>query len=699
LDISKPMDPANNTVEAAELQAGFKLNHYFVSPATGEVSMHETVVTLEPKVMDVLLALAASSGEVLSAELLFSQVWPRSIYSPVSVRRSINQLRKVFNDTDKSLIKTHPKRGYSLHASVELIDANQQQKQSTSAPTGKAVNKKHLAAFGIAVICTLLLFFFPPWATQQKWYLSDLQPLTATAEQESYSLFTPDSSSVVYLKQRADEQGNTSTELWLTSLDRQQNRVLYRSNTPIEFFNWVPVRDAKTAKFQLLLASQLTNSVRFFSLSLSADYQVLATIPHFELSGNQRLSPFFSNETQVFFLARQANEHRLYKGDLTTGQVDLLFSPSQQFSPYRIAPSATKNSITMLGFDEQRRSQIKLLSTTTGEITDLKTLDANWYFISYASSFSGYLLSDGKELFHLNEQLQFSKLSFENYAFLHYPSLSPDAQHLTFTQAKIKGNIFRLDLVSHQATPLTRSTMHDWQGSYSPDQSKLAYVSNKNGHSQIFVLDIKSKTERLVYSNSDQHLALSQPVWSGDNTQLAFARNDRLVTINLADKEPMVQHFDQVIGQPRQWLDPADDVVISQTSQPFTRWYQFSVTTEKQNQIAASNKFQVLNKNQRFQIDNQQLQDAEGNPLFEVKSHYRITQHFAKSTGIYLLLSQHDSEEATQIWFFDYSTQVCKQISSISLSGKEISDLSQQHLLYNSFEVEKDIHTLKLNQR
>src|SRR5690606_6363523 len=111
---------------------------------------------------------------------------------------------------------------------------------------------------------------------------------------------------------------------------------------------------------------------------------------------------------------------------------------------------------------------------------------------------------------------------FENYAFLHYPSLSPDAQHLTFTQAKIKGNIFSSDLVSTQLSQLTHSTMHDWQGSYSADHSKLAYVSNKNGHSQIFVLDIKSNTERLVYGNSDQHLALSQPVWSGDNTQLAF---------------------------------------------------------------------------------------------------------------------------------------------------------------------------------
>lgn len=377
----------------------------------------------------------------------------------------------------------------------------------------------------------------------------------------------------------------------------------------------------------------------------------------------------------------------------------MLFSASHQLSPYRIAPSATKNTITLLGFDKQRRSQIKLLFTATGEISDLKTLDANWYFISYAKSFTGYLLSDGKELFHLNELQQLSTLSFENYDFLHYPSLSPVAQQLTFTQAKMKGNIFSSDLASNRVHQLTYSTMHDWQGSYSPDHSKLAYVSNKNGHSQIFVLDVKSKTERLVYSNNDQHLALSQPVWSGHNTQLAFARNERLVTINLAGDEAVVQHFDQVIGQPKQWLDSADEVLISRASQPVTLWYQFSVATAEQLKIAASNKLQVLNKGQRFQIDQQQVQDAEGNPLFEVNSNYRITQHFTKATGIYLLLSPYNSEEAAEVCFFGYTNKTCKQISNISLSGKDISDISQQQLLYNSFEVEKDIHTLKLNQR
>lgn len=694
-----PASGAAYEKSAATLQAGFKLNDYVISPTTGEVWLPDRVVTLEPKVMQVLLALTLAAGKVISAEQLFAQVWPTSIYSPVSVRRSVNQLRKVFNDADKVFIKTHPKLGYSLHANIALIDALKPlpDQRSTLLP-GKARRGNYLALFGAAVICAALLLF-KPWQAGQQWHVTALQPLTATAAQASYSIFTPDGRAVLYVTKNADQQ--PGSELWLTSTDRAETRLVYQSDTSIEFFSWVPASGDNTAPRQLLLASSQADAVRFFSLYLSGDYQLLTSVEHFQLTGSQSVSPFFSTASQVFFLARHAAEHRLYQADLSTGQVDLLLSPSQQFSTYRIAPAAAPDTITLLGFDQQRRSQIKLLSTTTGEITDLATLDANWYFIVYSKPFGGYLLSDGKGLFLLNKQQQLTKLTFENYAFLHFPGLSPSGSQLTYTQAKINGNIHSASLPANEVNQLTHSTMHDWQGSYSPDNSQVAYVSNKHGHSQVFVLDIASATERLVYANSEQHLALSQPVWAENGTQLAFARNERLVTVNLAGNTPIIQHFDQVIGQPSQWLAPTNEVLIRQASQPFTRWYRFSLSTGKQQQVAASNNTpQVLHNGQPLQISQQYVQDAEGTPLFTVTGGYHISQHFAKPNGIYLLLQQQQATQANaEVWFFDYARQTGEKISAIHLADQDISDISQQQLLYSSFKVEKNIHTLTLTKQ
>ena len=706
MEVFETADNKQKSGTEAVLLAGFSLNEYVVSPASGEVLLPDgMVLTLEPKVMQVLLVLAATAGNVISAEQLFARVWPKSIYSPVSVRRSINQLRKVFNDTSKVLISTHPKRGYALHATIAPTKGKQPPPTHEAVPQHNAVQhtgtSRRYAITAIPIALVLLVIF---WAynTQQatvQWQVSELQPVTATAAQESYSLFTPDSQAVVYVKQTVDAQHKQYSELWLTSLDRTQNQLLYRSNNRIDFFTWLPASADQPARLRLLLASQQADRVQFVSLTLSDAYQLQTSGEHFALADTEVVSPFFSMGTRVFFLAQQQGKQQLYQANLANGQVDLLLSPNHQFSPYRIAPSADNDAITVLGFDQQQRSQIKLLSTTTAEISDVKTLDANWYFIAYNTAFGSYLLSDGKGLFVLDGQQQLTKLSFENYAFLHYPALSPTGHMLSYTQAKINGNIFSLDLTSGQATQLSHSTMHDWQGSFSADNRHLAYVSNKHGHSQVFVLDIATNTERLVYDNHDQQLALSQPVWSADNTQLAFARNQRLVIVDLAAASAQAQHFDQVIGMPTQWLDSGDSLLIRQASQPLSRWYTFAVGTAKQQHITASNAPQVLHKNQRFEIGLQHIQDQDGNPVFAADRPYRITQHFAKDDGIYLLLRQPAPAQAdTQVWFFHFASQSAEQISANRLADKDISDINQQQLLYSSSAVEKDIHTLKLTK-
>ena len=697
-------------VSNTALQAGFHLNEYVVSPATGEVTSPNGVVTLEPKVMQVLLALVITAGEVMSAEQLFAKVWPKSIYSPVSVRRSINQLRKVFNDSGKVLLRTHPKLGYSLHADITLTAQKKLHNQHQAVTQNTPVRTKNLLLPGCILICTVLLFGYIFRQVTASWHVFALQPLTATAAEESFSLFTPDNSAVVYVAKSATAQNASVSELWLRSMDRKKQRLLYRSNSPIEFFSWLPGTEA-SASHRLLVATQEADAVHFFSLALThaeaeTDAEPLSgRQEHFIVPNSRISSPFFITDHAVYFLAQQQGEQqqgeqRLYRGDLSSGQLDLLLAPTQQFSPYRITTSAEDNVITLLGFDQKKRSQIKTLSATTGEIRDVTTLDANWYFIDYNKAEGGYLLSDGKNLFRLDSQQQLTMLNFENYAFLHYPALAPSGRALTYTQAKILGNVFSVDVSKNQRTQLTQAKAHDWQGSYSADNRQLAYVSNKHGHSQVFVLDIATGAEQLVYDNSEQQLAISQPIWSPDQTKLAFARNQRLVVVDLTTTTPTVQHFDQVIGLPAHWLATGDELLLSLASQPATRWFTFSVASKQQQQLTASHQPQVLHQGQRLQIAAQQLQDANGTTLFATNSPYQITQHFVKSDGIYFLLRQQKSDKtAAEVWFFAYASNSAEKIASLQLPEEDLSDISQHQLLYSSFVVEKDIHTLQLQRR
>lgn len=731
------------------LHCGFTLNGHRVLPATGEVFLPDGVQTLEPKVMAVLLVLVRAMGQLVSAEQIFAEVWPRSIYSPIAVRRSVNQLRNLFCDADKSLIRTHPKRGYSLHARIETqpatgptpIESPQSPRIATASLQFQTipamVKARRLKSIGwtgfFTALCTLGLGLWWLWPAPANlslsWQVSDLQPLTASAAEESFSQFTPDSNAVVYLK-HANQPG-VSSELWLATLDRRQHRLLYQSDRHITFFAFAPgLMPTAAGTTALLIATEHAGKLQFFSLPVAnteLSGQVVTTAAKslkpdalFSLADSRLHSPFFIDNNQLYFLARQQGDARLYRADLTTGQPSLLLAPTDQFRPYRIAPAPEQSRIAVLGFDQQQRSQIKLLSTDTAVLTDYQTLDANWYFITYHQAARGYLLSDGKALLYLDAAQQLRKVIFENYAFVHYPALSPDGRHVSYTQANISGNLFSLPLAGGQPQQLTSSSRHDWQGSLSADDKQLAYVSNKNGYSQIFVKDLQTQQERLVYTNPDQQLALSQPVWSADGEHLAFARNQRLVIVKLSDVKP--QHFDAVIGQPTQWLSQPARVLLKQQAQPANRWLLFDVASAQQQPLVASNQDQLFVGQQWLQADAQQLtvtsrpatghvtagtgqvpQSLSSTVLFQAGANQQIRQFMPKADGIYLLLT--DKRPPTQpalaqasVWFFDVADRQTRKLADIPISGREISDMNSRQVLYSTFSSEKDIHTLRFGQ-
>lgn len=76
--------------------------------------------TLEPRIMEVLVALAERAGEVLSAEQLLIEVWRGTFYGDNPVHRAIAQLRRQLGDDPKNpeYIETIRKRGYRLIAPV-----------------------------------------------------------------------------------------------------------------------------------------------------------------------------------------------------------------------------------------------------------------------------------------------------------------------------------------------------------------------------------------------------------------------------------------------------------------------------------------------------------------------------------------------------------------------------------------------------
>lgn len=91
---------------------------YRVEPDALTVTGPAGTVTLEPKVMDVLLVLAARRGEVVLRSELIEAVWAVEHGGDESLTRAISILRKTLGDVhgQRTLIETVPRRGYRLLA-------------------------------------------------------------------------------------------------------------------------------------------------------------------------------------------------------------------------------------------------------------------------------------------------------------------------------------------------------------------------------------------------------------------------------------------------------------------------------------------------------------------------------------------------------------------------------------------------------
>jgi adenylate cyclase len=117
------MERTRPTSPAADRGEAFLVNGLRVVPNAGRISGPGADEQVDPKVMEVLVALARRPGEYVSRELLIDEVWPDRVVTDNVLSRCVYELRKHLvraggSRKYKALLQTLPKRGYRLNAEV-----------------------------------------------------------------------------------------------------------------------------------------------------------------------------------------------------------------------------------------------------------------------------------------------------------------------------------------------------------------------------------------------------------------------------------------------------------------------------------------------------------------------------------------------------------------------------------------------------
>ncbi len=143
------------------LESGFRLEGLAIDPRTGEVSGPGGREALDPKVMDVLVLLAQSAGQVVLREELLREVWPDTVVTDDALSRCVSELRRQLSHAGsderyRSMLETLPKRGYRLNGKIDVPSPSPTPPSlSPASPDPRAQPRSNRTVLAIASIMLL----------------------------------------------------------------------------------------------------------------------------------------------------------------------------------------------------------------------------------------------------------------------------------------------------------------------------------------------------------------------------------------------------------------------------------------------------------------------------------------------------------------------------------------------------------------
>lgn len=136
----------------------FLLGEWTVFPLEGRLQRGDETSRVQPKSMDVLLALAEAAGTVVGREDLLREIWGERAVTDEPLTRCIGELRRALGDRrqDPVYIETIPKRGYRLL--VPVVDADVPPEAQETGRRGQPVSVRPLLIIAVAAVIGLLVY-------------------------------------------------------------------------------------------------------------------------------------------------------------------------------------------------------------------------------------------------------------------------------------------------------------------------------------------------------------------------------------------------------------------------------------------------------------------------------------------------------------------------------------------------------------
>ena len=392
--------------------------------------------------------------------------------------------------------------------------------------------------------------------------------LTSHPGMEVFGKFSPDGKWVAFTGQY---DGDEQVYVVPTSGGEPRQLTFYPAKGPLaprwgwdnQVFGWS--KDSKRIIFRSLRDSWTLPIARLFSVSIDGGPSTALPMP---TAGSGDLSP---NNDQIVY-SPQSRDFRSEKryGGGQANQLYIFNLSSNAVKRITEGPRATRDAMWVgdtIFFNSDRDGHFNLYaynvsSGRTTQVTTSRSWDVRWPSSD----------NDNQIVYELDGELQVldarskkstpisinvpdegnsrrpSRVSAAN--LIESASLSPKGERALFSA---RGDIFTAPIEKGPTRNLTESSgAHDKWPRWSPDGSQIAFISDKSGEEEIYLIpqDGSKPAEQITSGGTAMRYA---PEWAPDGKRLAFSDKDgKLYVITLADRK-ITQIADSTRGQIRDY--------------------------------------------------------------------------------------------------------------------------------------------------
>ncbi len=521
---------------AATLRSdGFVLGDWLVEPRRNRiVHAEDGEQRLDPRLIDVLVALAARAGQVVTKDELLAEVWRGTYVSDNSLTQAISRLRRALGDDrqNPSYIETIAKSGYRLKAAVEwngvsgrptevaALPATEQGMPSVPARTGRSWTLGVTLGIALAAVVAGVAW----------WLQSDSAPTVGSA---SYSIapevalvgktfgprLSPDGGYVVFAWQGPEQAGQF--DLWIQPLGGDAPSRLTDDTGNERLPAWSP--DGREIAFvRLDRGADHCELYRMAALGGPAEHLT-------SCSAAIRSLDWSPDGTQlVYDGVEAAGMSALFALDLTTGTAGRLTTPEEGSvgdTAARFSPDGSQ--LAFVRKHGAYRHDVMVMPARGGIPTPLTR--HRWGQIRGVD-----WSADGESLlFASNRAGRYALWSVPatggepvrlavNDTWVVEPDTASEQDTVIYRSFRDSVDLWELPVDGRERTPVQRasSSRSERQPAWSPDGERLAFVSDRSGVSELWSGSVDG-TELFRHTDFTGP-APASPAWSPDGRSIVF---------------------------------------------------------------------------------------------------------------------------------------------------------------------------------